>query len=108
MKQSILNFFLVLQATFLAFPAMARQENGARPMSLQDCIDFALRNSDTLKNVRLNVLRQDAQNDQIRALALPRINGNVQFNYFTNPQKTLLPAAFFGDSASDGYRPIQF
>ncbi len=89
------------------------QEEGILRLSLQDCIDYALRHSDTVKNARLNISRQDAQNNQIRALAYPRINGTGQVTYYPYQQQTLIPAAILGkDSVTgqfrDGYVSLPF
>ncbi len=98
--------FLLL--CLLAFRQSSAQE-APLPMSLQDCIDYAMKHSDTLKNVRLNILRQDAQNDQIRALALPRLSGQMQFQYYPNPQQALLPNAFFtGNPEDKGFTATPF
>jgi outer membrane protein TolC len=91
----------------LGLAALAPAAQAQRSMSLQDCIDYAMQHSDTIKNARLNILRQDAVNDQVRALALPRINGQAQLQYYPVPQKMLVPAAFAGGS-EDGYIPVQF
>lgn len=98
------TFLLSLLLSGAAIPATAQD---ATPMSLQDCVDYALRNSDTIKNARLNVQKQQAINDQLKSAALPQVNFSAQFNYFPNPQKTLVPGIFAGGSA-DEYIPVQF
>lgn len=101
------NLLLAGLAVCFASAVNARSEQLARPMSLQDCIDFALNNSDTIKNSRLSVRRQQLQNNQIAAQALPHINGTAQASYFPYQQQTLLPGIFFGDSTG-GFKPVKF
>ena len=65
-------------------------------LSLQDCFRYALQHADTIKNVRLNYRLQQEQNDQIKASALPHINGNIAYTHFINQQQTLIPSEIFG------------
>jgi outer membrane protein len=84
---------------------------GALQMSLQDCIDYAMSHADTIKNVRLQILKQHAQNNQIKAGALPQINAGGQFDAYIDPQKALLPANFLDPTnpALQGkFTPVQF
>ena len=108
MMNAFKNYLLVLAMLLSGINAEARSEMAARAMSLQDCIEFALRNSDTLKNARLNISKQMAVNNQVRALALPRVNLGGQLNYFPNPQQTLVPAGIFDGGQTEGYIPVQF
>lgn len=79
-------------------------------LSLQDCIDYASQHSDTLRNARLSILKQQAVNNQVRALALPHINANGQYSDYLNPQKMLVPMSFFTQKPEDAdkYAPVQF
>jgi outer membrane protein TolC len=93
--------------------AMAKspaQDGTVIRLSLQDCIDYALQHSDTVKNARLAILKQDAANDQIKASALPHVSGDAQFNDFVNPQQSLVPLAFITQKPEDAGRftPVQF
>ena len=101
------NLLLAALAICFASASNARSEQLARPMSLQDCINYAMNNADTLKNARLSIRRQKVQNNQIIAQALPRINGSSQVSYYPYQQETLLPGIFFGDS-SGAYHPLPF
>lgn len=104
-SKHIAVLFLTLGLGLSALPARAQER---RAMSLQDCVDYALQHADTLRNVRLNILRQNAQNNQIKALALPRVSLGGQLNYFPNPQQTLVPAGIFDGGKTAGYIPVQF
>lgn len=92
-----------------AAPALDPTPDGVFRLSLQDCIDYAMRHSDTIKNARLNVLRQHAQNNQIKAAALPSLNAGAEFDAYPDPQKALLPAQFLDPSAPEGtFVGVQF
>jgi outer membrane protein TolC len=85
------------------------QDGSVIRLSLQDCIDYALHNSDTIKNARLAIQKQHAANNQIKSAALPRINGSGQFNDFVNPQQSLVPGEFTGRPEDVGkFVPLQF
>lgn len=73
-------------------------------MSLQDCIDYAMKHNYTVKNAQLDVLIQKAQNDQTISLSLPQVNGSGHFNYFINPQKSFIDVAGFDPT---GHTPSQ-
>lgn len=101
---------MIRVSTFLIVLLLAGaglQSRAQAPMSLQDCINYALVHADTIKNARLNIKRQEKVNNQIKAAALPQVNFSAQFNYFPNPQQTLVPGVFGGGSP-DEYIPVQF
>lgn len=111
MNRLFLKFLILALLPLGAFAKVPAQEGGAIPlsMSLQDCINYALQHADTIKNTRLNIRRQEAQNNQVRALALPRVNGQVQLQYFPNPQQSLLPTSFITQNPEDkGYTAVPF
>lgn len=76
-------------------------ESSLMRMSLQDCIDYALRHSDTVKNTRLAILKQAAQNDEVKAAALPHVNGSAQLNDFVNQQQSFVPLGFITQKPED-------
>jgi len=104
---------LITACAFLALVpqfASAQKEALATPLSLQDCIDFAMHNADTIKNARLAIRKQNEENNQIKAGALPRINGKGEFDDFVNPQQSLLPLGFIDGKPEDlnKFTPVQF
>ena len=94
-------------AALLVLLAQFARAQAPVELSLQDCISYAMQHADTVKNARLSILRQEAQNNQVKALALPRVNGQVQYSYYPKPQQTLVPGAFAGRT-DGGYIPVQF
>jgi outer membrane protein TolC len=112
MKRSLIKYKLALLCLLpLTVAAKAPlEEVGVVRLSLQDCIDYALRNSDTIKNARLAIQKQQASNNQIKASALPQINGAGQLNDFVNPQQSLIPLSFFTQKVEDGdkFATVQF
>lgn len=71
-------------------------------LSLDDCIAYALRNNNTVKNAHLDMLIQEAKVKQTTAAALPHINGKGDFSY-----SYIIPAQFIDASTfpSGGVTP---
>ncbi|MBA3827718.1 MAG: TolC family protein [Taibaiella sp.] len=66
------------------------------PLSLEECINYAMRHNYLVKNAKLDVQIQNAQSNQIQAGALPRITGKGEIDDNLNAQQAFLPAEFFG------------
>ena len=81
----------------LAGTTIAQQ---ATPLSLQECMDYAMKHNYTIKNAQLDVLIQKAQVDQTKAAAMPHINGKVDFNDFNIPQRSFVDASSFDPSGT--------
>jgi outer membrane protein len=75
MKQAFLLLLL-----FLSFTKLKAQEPGT-PWTLQQCIEYALKNNIQIKQNELNADLARANSDQSRAAALPNLNGNVSHSY---------------------------
>jgi outer membrane protein TolC len=112
MNRLFTKFALALTALLpaAAFAKGPAQDANVVRLSLQDCIDYALHYSDTIKNARLAILKQEAVNNETRAAALPHINGSGQFNDFVDPQQSLVPLAFLTQKPEDvnTFTAVQF
>lgn len=76
-------------------------------LSLQDCIDYALKNSVSAKNARIDVELQKAQNAEVTGRALPQISGEGKYTQFFDVQQQFLPSQFAGLPPGD-YVPLAF
>lgn len=76
-------------------------------LSLKDCIDYALKNSVSAKNARINVQLQKAVNDEVTGTALPQISGEGKYTQFFDVQQQFLPSQFAGLPPGD-YVPLAF
>ncbi len=72
-------------------------------LSLKDCMDYALKHNITAKNAQIDVLIQQAQNNETLAAAYPHINGKVELDDFLNPQKSFIDASSFNPSIPKGH-----
>ena len=94
--------------TLFAAQAFGQDKQPLR-MSLDECMDYAIKHSYTVKNAQLDVLIQQAQNSQTTSSALPSVSGKYEFNYFPRPQQSFLNARTFGDTtAPDVVGPVAF
>ena len=95
------RFHLVLiNMVFATAVATAQQ---ATPLSLEACMDYAIKHNYNIKNAQIDVLIQNAQNKQTIAAAYPHINGKAELDDFLNPQQTFIDASSFpGSGAAKG------
>jgi len=99
-------YFTLIGMLLTATAAKAQQ---ATPLSLQECMDYAMKHNYAVKNAALDVLIQDAQNKETVSASLPRINGKADFSYFNIPQRSFIDASTFSPSAPPGtIIPISF
>jgi outer membrane protein len=70
-------------------------------LSLDDCMNYALKNNYTLKNAHLDVLIQQEQVKQTTAAALPHVNGKLDWSHFIDPQYSFFGARAFAFGLSD-------
>jgi outer membrane protein TolC len=77
-------------------------------LSLNDCMDYAMKHNYSIKNAQLDVLIQQAQNNQTVAAAYPHINGKVDLNNFNIPQRSFVDGSSFGAAPPGTLIPIAF
>ena len=88
-----MNNFLKLVALLFLFSneAIAQQTS----MSLNDCIDYAIKNQTKMKGARLDEELQIQKNNEIIGIARPQITANGQFQYlFILPKQRASADAF--------------
>lgn len=61
-------------------------------LSLKDCIDYALKNSVSAKNARIDVQLQKAVNDEVTGRTLPQISAEGKYTQFFDVQQQFIPA----------------
>ena len=92
MKKLLISFLLV---TGLA----SAQEQ--QVISLSDAISFALENKADAEKARLNIAGADAQIAEVRASALPQLNGSGSTTYNPLLQESILPGVLIGKPGED-------
>jgi len=95
----------ILCLAFLA-PEVSAQNNA---FSLQQAIDYAMKNDRTLRNSNLNVKQAEGQMNEIRAIGMPKLSGGANYQYFIELPTSLIPANFFNPQApADEFAEVQF
>jgi outer membrane protein len=74
----------------ITFTNVAHAQDSRR-LTLKDAIQYALQNYADAKKAKLDVENADYQVDEVRARALPQVNGNGALNYNPLLQKSALP-----------------
>lgn len=75
--------------------------------SLRQCIDSAIANNYNTRLAGYDVQLATQKVEEIKAGRLPKINGVIDYRYYTNLPYQLLPAAMFGGPAGT-YKEAQF
>ena len=93
----IVGIALLFTATILNASA---QE--ATPLSMQACMDYALKHNYNVRNSQIDVLIQQAQVKQTLSASMPHINGKADLTYFNVPQRSFIDANAFNPAAPPG------
>lgn len=62
-------------------------------LSVKEAVDLALKNVADIKNLRIDSLKQEAQNKEILGSALPQVSGSGQVAHYLTLPKILFPSA---------------
>lgn len=100
----IISLFCLL--FFCNFTGLSAQDS-PQQMSLQQCIDFALKNQSSVQNAQLDEYIAQKKVKEILGLGLPQLNGSVDVQDMIQRPTQLLPGEFFG-APPGTYIPIQF
>ncbi len=90
------RIYIALITIITAATGATAQEKQAAQLSLQNCIDYAMVHGASAKNTQLDILIQQAQNNQTLALAMPKVSAKAEFDDFIRPQSSFLNAKIFG------------
>ena len=93
---------LYLALTGLLLMTMTARAQQPTPLSLQDCMDYAVKHNYNIKNAQLDVLIQKAQVNQQISAAYPHVNGKADFTYFPVPQRSFIDAHALDPSIPSG------
>lgn len=94
---------LVMMNTAVAQP----KENETHQFSVQQAVEYGMKNSVQVKNVLLDIKKTQQVNREYTALALPQVSGSAIINDYVAIPTTLLPGQFFGGAAGT-YIPVKF
>lgn len=97
---------LLLTLAVVAFKVNAQQAS-SNNFSLQQAIDYSLKNSPNYLNADLDLKNAEYKRKEITGLGLPQINGSIDLKDYLAIPTSLLPGQFFGAPAGT-YIPVKF
>jgi outer membrane protein TolC len=93
-------------AFFIPMGIMAQVEIN-NPMSLEECVNYALENNRNLKTTRMEEAIAETQVGETRSMGLPQVKLQTGMNYNYEVQKAFLPNEILGNP-EPGFTPVQF
>ncbi len=91
MKKNQRNKWLLVAIMLLGFTVTNAQTEYR--LTVKDAVNLALNNVADIKNLRIDSLKQEAQNKEIVGSALPQISGSGQVAHYVTLPKILFPSA---------------
>lgn len=108
MKSFSKKLILLLLTTLTAVSGSA-QETVSGPLSLQECIDYALQHNASVKNERVNIAISKAQIGETMAEGLPQISASGGITNNIKIPVTFMDASNFRDDLPKGtFMPVEF
>ena len=83
------------------------QESNSGAFSLQQSIDYAVKNSPNYLNAELDLKNAAYKKNEITGLGLPQISGSIDIKDYVELPTSLLPGQFFGAPAGT-FIPVKF
>jgi outer membrane protein len=84
----------------LVISAQSVFAQSSQPMSLNDCIDYALKNQNSIKGAHLDEEMQRQKNNEVIGIARPQVKASGQFQYLMVTPKQRASADAFDFSSS--------
>jgi outer membrane protein TolC len=100
------NTFILSLAMIIVTNAKAQESKSAN-YSLQQSIDYAIKNSPNYLNSELDLKNAEYRRKEITGLGLPQVTGSVDLKNYLELPTQLLPGQFFGAPAGT-FIPVRF
>ncbi len=107
-------FFVGVSFFLLFVQAKAQDSTSTQAMTLEQCIEYALKTNVNMVNARLDVEVAKAQVGEVKAMGLPQITGDIQTIWNYKVPVSLLPASIIPASdrppgiTGDDFVPVEF
>ena len=89
-----MKFYSVLVASLIAASAWGQEQADTPVYALEDAVNFAFLNSNTIRNARVDILDAEQNVKERLSTGLPQINGSVDFLHYLKVPVLPLPEAF--------------
>lgn len=100
------KYTFIIAALVMVYNLKA-QDAKSNSFSLQQAIEYALKNSPNVQNAELDKLNAIYKKNEIFGMGLPQVNGSIDFKDYLKIPTSLLPAQIFGGAAGT-YIPVKF
>ena len=90
MKIHVKSKWLMLAVMAVSISSVQAQKEYR--MSVSDAVALALKNTVEIKNLRIDSLKQKAQNMEVTGAALPQVTGSAQVAHYLTLPKILFPS----------------
>lgn len=97
---------LLVSQLIVAQPPQVDLATFDAPMTLEECMQYAIQNNPNLQMVRLDELANQAQIKEIKSAALPQVSGSGQYQNNFALAEQLLPGEIFGQPGTT--IPVRF
>lgn len=102
------KYALLLTMCVIVYSVNAQEANKSS-FSLQESIDYSLKNSPNYLNAEQDLLSAEYRRKEITGLGLPQVNGSVDVKDYIEIPTSLIPAVAFNSLApSDQYFAVKF
>jgi outer membrane protein TolC len=101
-KQALLFLFQIVVVIAFAQPKQLRT------FTLQEAVDFALKNNVAAKNALLSEKEAKARNNEIISFGLPQISANFDYSYYFKQPTSPAIAKLFGDTTSASAKAFDY
>jgi len=94
---------------FLPLVSMLAQESQQASFSLQQAIDYALKNSPSQKNAEMDLMSAEYRRKEIAGIGLPQVSGSFDLKDYLRIPVSVIPISAFSPLAPpDTYTTVQF
>jgi outer membrane protein TolC len=94
-------------AVLLSSPFLRAQQQQNTSFSLQQAIDYALKNSPNYQNATLDQKNAEYKRDEVAGGGLPQVTGSVDLKDYISIPTSLIPGQFFG-APPGTFIPVKF
>jgi len=98
---------LQISLTLILFSFLGFAQEQPLNLSLQEAIDYAIKNNTSAKNATLDIHAAEKQKWETTAIGLPQISANIDYNNWLKQQVSLLPGEIAGGQPGT-FVPVAF
>ena len=104
MRLKLLSILIILSS--ISVKAQDTLQSRTYRFNLQECLEYAYRNNDSIKNAQLDIESAKYKVKETIGIGLPQVSGSASLQDFLKIPTTLLPGDFFG--APGTFVPVKF